>query len=45
MINNADLVMFYCLSFTKDDIYYLEDDEAIVIAEIVGEIKLFILRD
>ncbi len=33
MVNNTDLVMFYCLSFMKDNIYYIEDLDAAVLAE------------
>lgn len=32
MHKNNDLVMFYALSFLKNDIYYLPDDETILIA-------------
>lgn len=37
MINNANLVMFYCLSFMRNHIYYLEDYNAIVIAETIED--------
>lgn len=32
VINNYELLMFYCLAFIKDCVYYSEDLEAIVIA-------------
>jgi ribosomal protein S18 acetylase RimI-like enzyme len=32
MVNNASLVMFYCTSFMKDSIYYIENYNTIVIA-------------
>ncbi len=31
MKNNASLIMFYCTSFMKDDIYYIEEYDAVVI--------------
>ncbi|MFD2115180.1 GNAT family N-acetyltransferase [Paenibacillus yanchengensis] len=33
MMDNIGLLMFYCLQFMKDNIYYVEDCEAVVIAE------------
>ncbi|WP_291565512.1 MULTISPECIES: GNAT family N-acetyltransferase [unclassified Clostridium] len=33
MKNNASLIMFYCTSFMKDNIYYLEDYDTVVICE------------
>lgn len=33
MINNTSLVMFYCTSFMKDSIYYIEELDAIAIAD------------
>lgn len=33
MLNNYGLLMFYCSSFMKDCIYYLEDIDAVVIVE------------
>lgn len=33
--NNISLIMFYCLSFKKNNIYYLEKLEAIVIADFI----------
>lgn len=41
MINGADLAMFYCISFMKENIFYFEDIDTVVIAEADGE-KLFI---
>ena len=38
---NKNLVMFYCLDFLKDNIYYIEDYNAIAICEYDGE-ELFI---
>lgn len=32
MRNNADLVMFYCISFFKDNIYYIEASDTIIVA-------------
>lgn len=34
MVHNPSLVMFYCLSYKKDCIYYSEDFKAIIIADI-----------
>lgn len=36
MLKNVGLVMFYCTSFMKDNVYYLKGQDAIVIAEIDG---------
>lgn len=36
MIGNAPLVMFYCTYFMKDNIYYLQDSNAITIVEYDG---------
>lgn len=33
MINNVELIMFYCGSCMKENIYYIEDYNAIVVAE------------
>lgn len=33
MLDNANLVMFYCTSFMSDYVYYIEEYKAIVIAE------------
>ena len=33
MIDNVSLIMFYCTSFMKDNIYYLDKYDAVVIAE------------
>lgn len=41
MINGADLAMFYCISFMKENIFYFEDIDTVVIAKADGE-KLFI---
>ena len=38
MMHNSGLVMFYVMSFMKDMVYYVEDHQAYVIAEIEGEI-------
>ena len=38
---NKNLIMFYCLDFLKDNIYYIEDYNAIAICEYDGE-ELFI---
>lgn len=37
MRNNTSLVMFYCLSFKKNSIYYLRELNAAIIAEIEGD--------
>jgi predicted GNAT family N-acyltransferase len=34
MVDNTGLVMFYCISFMKDMVYYLKDQDCIAIAEI-----------
>ena len=33
MLKNSELIMFYCLSFMSNNIYYLKEQDAIVIAE------------
>lgn len=33
MINGGDLAMFYCISFMKENIFYFEDIDTVVIAE------------
>ncbi|MCD2502116.1 GNAT family N-acetyltransferase [Clostridium sp. NSJ-145] len=43
VLNNKNLVMFYCNSFMKENIYYVEDYDAIVIAEKSDEI-IYILE-
>lgn len=37
MRNNVPLVMFYCLSFKKDSIFYLDTLKAVVIADFEGD--------
>jgi hypothetical protein len=37
MRNNRGLIMFYCLSFMKNNIYYLGELNAVVLAEINGD--------
>ncbi|MEQ9299784.1 MAG: GNAT family N-acetyltransferase [Cyclobacteriaceae bacterium] len=37
MHDNTSLIMFYCTSFMKNNIYYLDELEAIVIADFVGD--------
>ncbi len=32
--DNVDLVMFYCISFLKDHVYYLKESDSIVVASI-----------
>ncbi len=32
MIGNAELIMFYCITFMKDNIYYIQEYDTIVIA-------------
>lgn len=41
MVDNSSLVMFYCTSFMKDNIYFIEDYNAIVIANFDGS-KLYL---
>lgn len=43
VLNNKNLIMFYCSSFMKDNIYYIKDYDAIVIAEMSREI-IYILE-
>ncbi len=38
VLNNKNLIMFYCNFFIKDKIYYIEDYDAIVIAETSNDI-------
>ncbi|WP_445385854.1 GNAT family N-acetyltransferase [Robiginitalea sp. IMCC44478] len=37
MLNNEALIMFYCLSFMKNDVYHLPNKEAVVIASYEGD--------
>lgn len=37
MLKNVGLVMFYCTSFMSDNVYYLREQDAIVIAELDGD--------
>jgi GNAT superfamily N-acetyltransferase len=41
ILKNAGLVMFYCTSFMSDNVYYLRDQDVIVIAELEGD-KLYL---
>lgn len=41
-VNNTSLIMFYCIDFMKDNIYYIEDYDAIAICE-YNEDKLLVL--
>ncbi len=38
MVGNFGLVMFYCSSFLRDCVYYLEEADAVVIAEFDGRV-------
>lgn len=38
MVNNSELIMFYCTSFMKNFVYYIENLDAVVIAEYDGNI-------
>lgn len=38
MKNNPSLIMFYCISFMRDSIYYIEDYEAVVICDFNEEV-------
>ena len=38
MVNNSELIMFYCTSFMKNFVYYIENLDAVVIAENDGNI-------
>lgn len=42
MQENADLVMFYCISVYKDNVFYLPDLDAIAVAELNGK-QLYLL--
>lgn len=37
MLKNAGLIMFYCTSFMSDKVYYLREQDVIVIAEFQGD--------
>ena len=37
MINNLSLVMFYCTSFMKNNLYYMKDYDVIVVADFVHD--------
>ena len=37
MINNLSLVMFYCTSFMKNNLYYIKDYDVVVVAEYVHD--------
>jgi hypothetical protein len=37
MRNNTSLIMFYCLSFKKNSIYYLRELKTVIIADIEGD--------
>lgn len=37
MIDNPGLIMFYCTNFIKDNIYYLEDSNTVVICDLKGD--------
>lgn len=37
MLDNTSLIMFYCTSFMKDNVYYLDNYNAIVIAQYAGD--------
>lgn len=37
MTKSTELIMFYCISFMKENIYYFEDIDTIAIAEIEGD--------
>lgn len=41
MVDNFGLIMFYCSSFMKDDIYYIEDLDIAVVVEYEGN-KLYL---
>lgn len=47
--NNISLIMFYCLDFMKDNIYYIEDCDAVAICEynkdILVVIDVFIMKE
>ena len=38
MVNNSELIMFYCTSFMKNFVYYIENLDTVVIAEYDGNI-------
>ncbi len=37
MTKNASLIMFYCISFMKDQLYYIENLDAIIVADITKD--------
>jgi predicted N-acetyltransferase YhbS len=37
MLRNVGLIMFYCTSFMSDNVYYLREQDMLVIAEISGD--------
>lgn len=37
MLNNVGLIMFYCTSFMSDNVYYLREQDMIIIAEYNGD--------
>jgi predicted GNAT family N-acyltransferase len=37
MLNNLGLIMFYCTSFMKDNVYYLENLDTVVIADFLED--------
>lgn len=42
MVGNAELIMFYCISFMKDSVYYIEAYETVVVAhEEQGLLEVF----
>ncbi|MFC0190160.1 GNAT family N-acetyltransferase [Fictibacillus aquaticus] len=43
-VNTEELLMFYCLAAFPDDIYYLEDEEAIVIYQTTPENEVHIFE-
>lgn len=42
MVGNAELIMYYCISFMKDNVYYIEEYDTIVVAhEEQGVLEVF----
>ncbi len=42
MVGNAELIMFYCIAFMKDSVYYLEEYDTVVVAhEEQGLLEVF----
>ena len=38
MVNNPDLIMFYCIYFMRDSIYYIQEEDTIAICDFNEEV-------